>query len=64
MILTIPRPEHVESLLGMPFVVMYWPAIIGAALFFLALARGHTWLAVPIGAVAVGVQVMRLGIGS
>lgn len=64
MILSIPKPEHVESVLDMPFVVMYWPAIIGTALFFLALARGHTWLAVPIGAVAAGVQMMRLGIGS
>lgn len=62
MILTIPRPEHVESILDMPIIVMYWPAIIGTALFFLALARGHTWLAIPIVAVAAGVQAMRLGI--
>ena len=62
MILAIPKPEHVEGILDMPFVVMYWPAIIGTALFFVALARGHTWLAIPVAAVAAGVLVMRLGV--
>ena len=62
MIMAIPKPEHVEGIFDMPFVVMYWPAIIGTALFFLALARGQFWLAVPVAAVAAGVQVMHLGI--
>jgi len=62
MLLNIPRPEHVEGILETPFVVMYWPMIVGAAIFFLALARGHTWIAIPVGAIAIAVQAMRLGL--
>lgn len=63
MLKAIPRPEHVEAVLELPFVVMYWPMIVGTALFFLALARGHTWVAVPVAAIAIGVQATRLGLG-
>lgn len=62
MLLAIPRPEHVEGILETPFVVMYWPMLLGTALFFLALARGHTWIAVPVAAIAIAVQAMRLGL--
>lgn len=60
----LPRPEDVEGILELPFIVMYWPMLIGAALFFLALARGHTWIAVPVAVIAAAVQVMRLGLVS
>ncbi len=60
----IPRPEHVEGVLNSPFVVMYWPMILGTVLFVLALGRGHTWIAVPVAAIAMAVQAGSLGLFS
>lgn len=60
----IPRPEHVEGILTLPFVVMYWPLILGTVVFFIALARGHTWLAIPAAAIAGAFQAVRLGVFS
>lgn len=62
--MAIPRPDHVEEVLSLPFVVMYWPLMAGTLIFFIALARGHTWIAIPVAAFAMAAQAMRLGVFS
>lgn len=60
----IPKPEDVEGILNSPFIVMYWPMMIGTVLFVLLLGRGHAWIAIPVGAIAIAVQANRLGVFS
>ena len=60
----LPKPEDVEGVLEMPFIVMYWPLLAGGVLALVALSRGHTWIAVPVAAAAVAFQALRFGLGS
>ena len=54
-------PEGIKALLAQPFVVMYWPGMIGAAVFFATLARGAYRYAVPVALVTAAAQAWHAG---
>ena len=57
----LPSPDDIEALLSQPFVIAYWPAIIGAAVFFVTLARGAYRYAVPVALVTAAAQAWHAG---
>ena len=59
--MALPSPDDVREILALPFVVMYWPAIIATAVFFITLARGAYRYAVPVALVGLALQVLHAG---
>ncbi len=59
--MAVPSPDDVREVLSLPFVVMYWPAIIGAIVFFITLARGAYRYAIPVILVALAAQAWHAG---
>ncbi len=59
--MALPSPDDVRDVLTSPFVVMYWPAILGAIVFFIALARGGYRSATLVAVLALAAQAWHAG---
>jgi hypothetical protein len=46
--MALPSPDDVNALLTLPFVVTYWPLILGAVTVLGLLIKGQNWAAVPV----------------
>ena len=55
-------PEDVGSILSSPFVVTYWPLLVGAAVILVFLLRGYTRTTLPLAAISMVVQAWNMGI--
>ena len=54
-------PDDIKALLAQPFVVTYWPGIVGTVLFFITLARGAYFYSVPVALVTAAFQAVHAG---
>jgi len=60
-IMDLLSPDDIASVLSLPFVVVYWPLILGAPVVFLLLARGYSWIAIPLAGLTLLGQAWHLG---
>ena len=58
----LPSPEDVDYVLSLPFVVTYWPLILGALVLLLIMFKGRAWMMLPVGALFIILQLWRLGV--
>jgi len=57
----LPSPDDINAFLTLPFVVTYWPLILGALLVLGLLVKGQNWAAVPVAALFVLLFAWRSG---
>ena len=58
----LPSPDDIEYLLTRPFIVSYWPLIVGGLLIFALAVRGKTWMMLPVGALFILLQLWHMGV--
>jgi len=58
----LPSPDDIAYILTLPFVVSYWPLIVGALLLFVIMAKGRTWMMLPVSAIFVALQLWHMGV--
>ena len=46
--MALPSPDDVSAFLTLPFVVTYWPLIVGALVALGLLVKGQNWAVVPV----------------
>ena len=61
MIKDLLSPDDIASVLSLPFVVAYWPLLLGGPVAFLLLAKGYSWLAIPVAGLTLLGQAWHLG---
>ena len=57
----LPSPDDVRAILTSPFVVMYWPLIVGLAVLLAARKAGQGWTTIPIAVLTLAGQAWKLG---
>jgi len=57
----LPSPDDIAYLLSLPFVVSYWPLLLGGLALFVIATRGKNWLMLPVGALFVALQLWHMG---
>lgn len=57
----IPSPDDIVHFLSMPFIQLFWPAIVGFLLLFAIASKGPRWLALPVLAIAGFYQAVHMG---
>ena len=55
-------PDDVASVFSLPFVVAYWPLIVGGGVLFLIAVRGSNWMMFPVGALFIALQLWHMGV--
>lgn len=57
----LPSPDDISYLLARPFVVSYWPLILGVLVLFVLAVRGRTWMMFPVGVLFTALQLWHMG---
>ena len=57
----LPSPDDVNAFLTLPFVVTYWPLILGALVIIGLLIKGQNWATIPVAALFVLLFAWRSG---
>jgi hypothetical protein len=57
----ILRPDDVAAVFSLPFVVAYWPLILGGLTLFVIAVRGSHWMMFPVGALFILLQLWHMG---
>ena len=60
--MAVPSPDDIEGILNLPFVIQFWPSILGAIVFFAVLARGAYRYAIPVIFVILAAQAWHSGL--
>lgn len=58
----LPSPDDIAYILTLPFVVSYWPLIVGGLMLFILAVRGKTWMMFPVGTLFVLLQLWHMGV--
>jgi hypothetical protein len=59
--MALPSPDDVNAFLTLPFVITYWPLILGAVIVLGLLIKGQNWAAVPVALLFVLLFAWRAG---
>lgn len=55
-------PDDVVSVFSLPFVVAYWPLILGGGALFVIAVRGSHWIMFPVGTLFILLQLWHMGV--
>lgn len=58
----LPSPDDITYLLSLPFVVAYWPLLLGGLVLFVIAAKGRNWMMLPVGTLFVVLQLWHMGV--
>lgn len=55
-------PDDISAVLSTPFVVSYWPLLLGTLVLLIIMIRGSSWLMVPTGIAFGLLQAWHMGV--
>ena len=62
MIKDVISPDDIASVMSHPFIVAYWPLLLGGPFVFLSMVKGYYWVAIPLAGLTVLLQAWHSGV--